>query len=46
MLRFSSERRTTAPWLLQQSDWRIAMPEKATVKRSRKAKRAGRAPTT
>src|SRR5687768_6868388 len=30
----------------EQSDWRIAMPEKVTVKQSRKAKRAGRAPTT
>jgi hypothetical protein len=46
VLRLSSERETTAPSLLQQSDWRIAMPEKETVKRSQKAKRAGRAPTT
>jgi Family of unknown function (DUF6496) len=37
---------TRASSLLQQTDWRIAMPEKATLKRSRKAKRAGRAPTT
>src|SRR5829696_2996878 len=35
-----------APVLLVIRPWRIRMPEKATIERARKAKRAGRAPTT
>jgi hypothetical protein len=32
--------------LLQQSILEVAMPEKATIRQSQKAKRTGRAPTT